>query len=62
MTGTSSMVPASAPPLTLDVFLQLPETQPASEYINHRATQKAMPQGEHSLLQVALCKVILQSH
>ena len=52
------MVQASAPLLTLDAFLQLPETQPASEYINHRAIQKPMPQGEHSLLQVALCKAI----
>ena len=52
------MVQASAPPLTLDAFLQLPETQPASEYINHQAKQKPMPQGEHSLLQVALCKAI----
>lgn len=52
------MVQASALPLTLDAFLQLPETQPASEYIHHQATQKPMPQGEHSLLQVALCKAI----
>ncbi|MEL6353037.1 MAG: Uma2 family endonuclease [Cyanobacteria bacterium J06627_28] len=54
------MVQASAPPLTLDAFLQLPETQPASEYINHQAIQKPMPQGEHSLIQVALCKAIDQ--
>ena len=54
------MVQASAPPLTLNAFLQLPETQPASEYINHQAKQKPMPQGEHSLLQVALCKAIDQ--
>ena len=52
------MVQAPAPPLTLDAFLQLPETQPASEYINHQAVQKPMPQGEHSLIQVALCKAI----
>ncbi|MEL7070691.1 MAG: Uma2 family endonuclease [Cyanobacteria bacterium J06581_3] len=52
------MVQASAPPLTLDTFLQLPETQPASEYINHQSIQKPMSQGEHSLLQVALCKAI----
>ncbi len=47
-----------APPLTLHDFLQLAETQPAHEYINHRVSQKPMPQGEHSLLQVALCKAI----
>ena len=54
------MVQASAPPPTLDAFLQLPETQPASEYINHQTIQKPMPQGEHSLIQVALCKTIDQ--
>ncbi len=54
------MVQASARPLTLDAFLQLPETQPASEYINHQAIQKPTPQGEHSLIQVALCKVVDQ--
>ncbi len=47
-----------APPLTLNSFLQLAETQPAQEYINHRISSKPMPQGEHSLLQVALCKAI----
>ncbi|MEL6160507.1 MAG: Uma2 family endonuclease [Cyanobacteria bacterium J06627_32] len=55
------MVQASAPPLTLAAFLQLPETQPASEYINHQTIQKPMPQGEHSLIQVALCKAIDQA-
>ncbi|MEO0377495.1 MAG: Uma2 family endonuclease [Cyanobacteria bacterium P01_A01_bin.17] len=54
------MVQASAPPLTLATFLQQPETQPASEYINHQVIQKPMPQGEHSLLQVGLCKAIDQ--
>ncbi|MEL7333785.1 MAG: Uma2 family endonuclease [Cyanobacteria bacterium J06560_2] len=52
------MVQAFAPPLTLDAFLQLPETQPASEYIHQRTIQKPMPQGEHSLLQVGLCKAV----
>ncbi len=47
-----------APPLTLNDFLQVPESQPAHEYINHKVSQKPMPQGEHSLLQVALCKAI----
>ena len=54
------MVQASAHTLTLDAFLQLAETQPASEFINHQAIQKPMPQGEHSLIQVALCKTIDQ--
>lgn len=54
------MVQASAPPLTLDAFLKQPETQPASEYIHRQVSQKPMLQGEHSLLQVGLCKAIDQ--
>lgn len=54
------MVQSSTLSLTLDACLQLPETQPASEYFNYQAIQKPMPQGEHSLLQVALCKAIDQ--
>lgn len=45
---------------TLGKFLQLPETKPASEFINHKITQKPMPQGEHSRLQIKLCTVINQ--
>ncbi|MBW4578102.1 MAG: Uma2 family endonuclease [Tildeniella nuda ZEHNDER 1965/U140] len=52
------MVQTPTQPLTLDAFLQLPETNPASEFINGQVTQKPMPQGEHSTLQVELCKVI----
>ncbi len=37
--------------LTLEKFLQLPETKPASEYIEGEIRQKPMPQGEHSTLQ-----------
>jgi Uma2 family endonuclease len=37
--------------LTLEEFLKLPETKPASEYIDGQAIQKPMPQGEHSTLQ-----------
>lgn len=36
---------------SLGEFLQLPETQPASEYIDTQIYQKPMPQGEHSTLQ-----------
>jgi len=45
-------------PLTLEQFLKLPETKPASEFIKTKMVQKPMPQGEHSLLQVELCEVI----
>lgn len=54
------MVQDSTQRLTLDSFLHLPETQPASEYLNHQTIQKPIPPGEHSLLQVALCKAIDQ--
>lgn len=45
-------------PISLEKFLQLPETEPASEYIDGQIYQKPMPQGEHSLLQVELCESI----
>lgn len=44
--------------ITLEEFLKLPETKPASEFINGNITQKPMPQGEHSLLQGQLCEAI----
>jgi Uma2 family endonuclease len=47
-----------AKPITLKEFLQLPETKPASEYIDGQINQKPMPQGVHSLLQVELCEAI----
>ena len=47
-------------PLTLEDFLKLPETRPASEFINKEIIQKPMPQGEHSLLQGELCAAINQ--
>ena len=40
--------------LTLEQFLALPETKPASEYIAGKIVQKPMPQGKHSLLQLEL--------
>lgn len=45
-------------PLTLEEFIKLPETKPASEFINGEIIQKPMPQGEHSRLQFKLCAVI----
>ncbi|NJK60314.1 MAG: Uma2 family endonuclease, partial [Oscillatoriales cyanobacterium SM2_1_8] len=44
--------------LTLEQFLILPETKPASEFGNGQIAQKPMPQGEHSLLQGKLCQAI----
>jgi Uma2 family endonuclease len=37
--------------ITLEEFLALPETKPASEYIDGEIIQKPMPQGKHSKLQ-----------
>jgi len=48
-------------PLTLAAFLALPETKPASEFIDGQIIQKPMPQGEHSRLQGKLCAVINQT-
>lgn len=45
------MVTAPTCNLTLEEFLQLPETKPASEYINGEIIQKPMPQGKYSRLQ-----------
>ena len=44
--------------LSLTEFLALPETQPASEYINGQIHQKPMPQGQHSYLQSELTAVL----
>jgi Uma2 family endonuclease len=52
------MVQAPSQPLTLTEFLQLPETKPASEYINGQIIQKPMPKGKHSRLQLRLCSTI----
>lgn len=52
------MVQVSAQSLTLEKFLELPETKPASEYIDGQVVQKPMPQGKHSTLQGELVTVI----
>lgn len=44
--------------LTLEEFLKLPETKPASEYIDGRIIQKPMPQGKHSTIQGELVATI----
>lgn len=49
------MVQSPAIPLTLEAFLTLPETKPASEYSDGKVIQKSMPQGKHSTLQTELC-------
>ncbi len=44
--------------LTLDEFLQQPETKPASQFINGKVEPKIMPQGEHSTIQSELITAI----
>jgi len=52
------MIQTTQKKLTLADFLQLPETTPASEYINGQIFQKPMPQGKHSKLQGGLVTFI----
>lgn len=52
------MVQTPSKTLTLEEFLQLPETKPASEYIDGQIIQKPMPQGEHSAIQTELAPAI----
>lgn len=44
--------------ITLEEFLKLPETKPASEYIDGRIIQKPMPQGKLSTVQGELVSTI----
>lgn len=46
--------------ISLEEFLRLPETKPASEYIKGHIYQKPVPQGKHSRLQTRLPAVINQ--
>lgn len=52
------MVRTPSKPMTLEEFLKLPETKPASEYINGQIIQKPMPQGKHSTIQTELSTAI----
>lgn len=55
------MVQVPSKSLTLDDFLQLPETKPASEYIDGQIIQKPMPQGKHSAIRGELVSCINQT-
>ncbi|MEQ8971856.1 MAG: Uma2 family endonuclease [Coleofasciculus sp. C1-SOL-03] len=50
----------SPPQYSLTDFLQLPETEPASEYIDGKIYQKSMPKGKHSAIQAFLAPTINQ--
>ena len=45
------MVTTPSKPITLNEFLALPETKPASEYIDGKIIQKPMPKGKHRKIQ-----------
>jgi Uma2 family endonuclease len=47
-----------SPAISLEDFLKLPETKPASEYIDERIIQKNMPKARHSRLQAKLTSTI----
>ena len=49
---------ATTKPITLAEFLKLPETKPASEFIDGQIYQKPMPRGKHSTLQLRLADTI----
>ena len=52
------MVQSPSKPITLEEFLKLPETKPASEYIDGQIIQKPMPQGKHSTIQTEFSTTI----
>ena len=52
------MVQTPVRTLTLEDFLQQPETKPASEYIDGQVIQKPMPKAEHSVIQSDLSAAI----
>lgn len=52
------MLTATTSNPTLEEFLRLPETKPASEFINGIVSQKPMPQGKHSRLQLKFCDAV----
>lgn len=54
------MTPTTVPSISLEEFLAMPETEPASEYIDGQIIQKLAAQGQHSRLQGALVTTINQ--
>ncbi|MEL7354197.1 MAG: Uma2 family endonuclease [Cyanobacteria bacterium P01_A01_bin.116] len=52
------MVQAPVEKLTLDAFLSMPETKPASEFIDGKIIQKPMPQTRHGRIQLKLAVAI----
>jgi Uma2 family endonuclease len=57
----SQMVQTPVRQITLAEFLALPDTKPASEYIDGKISQKPMSQGKHSIIQIELGMEINQA-
>jgi Uma2 family endonuclease len=56
--GFKMMLQTPPKTLTLKEFLQQPETEPTSEYIDGQIIRKPMPQGKHSIVQGELVPAI----
>lgn len=54
------MVATPTKTLTLSEFLALPETKPASEFVDGKIIQKLMPKHKHSIIQAKLTAAINQ--
>jgi Uma2 family endonuclease len=52
------MVQTPIKAISIEAFLKLPETKPASEFIDGQVIQKPMPQGKHSTIQRDLVNAI----
>ncbi|MCT7973203.1 Uma2 family endonuclease [Laspinema olomoucense] len=52
------MVQTPSKSLSLEEFLKLPETKPASEYIEGEIIQKPMPKGKHSSIQTEFAATV----
>ncbi|MCU0570131.1 MAG: Uma2 family endonuclease [Oculatellaceae cyanobacterium Prado106] len=52
------MVQSPAKPIPLEEFLKLPETKPASEYVDGQIIQKPIPQGKYSTIQTEFSAAI----
>jgi Uma2 family endonuclease len=55
---TTTLATKNISRVTLDSFLNQPETKPAREYIDGYIYQKPMPQGQHSRLQLRFCNTV----
>jgi Uma2 family endonuclease len=65
MVQTPIKSPIAAGRLTLEAFLEMPETKPAQEFINGQIQSKPMPQGEHSITQgefVTTLNAVIKPH